>query len=34
LQAEHLAEVQGLVTDQGIWVDVPVHFAHGWKRSA
>src|SRR5712691_7121810 len=34
LQAEHLAEVQGLVTDQGIWIDVPVHFAHGWKRSA
>jgi arsenite methyltransferase len=34
LQAEHLAEVQRLVTAQGIWVDVPVHFAHGWKRSA
>ena len=31
-QAEHLAEVQALATDQGIWVDVPVNFAHGWKR--
>jgi arsenite methyltransferase len=33
-QAEHLAEVQALATDQGIWVDVPVNFAHGWKRPA
>jgi ubiquinone/menaquinone biosynthesis C-methylase UbiE len=33
-QAEHLAEVQALATAQGIWVDVPVNFAHGWKRPA
>src|SRR5262245_57098206 len=29
-QAEHLAEVQALAMDQGLWVDVPVNFAHGW----
>ena len=33
-QAAHLAEVQALATAQGLWVDVPVNFAHGWKRPA
>lgn len=33
-QAEHLAEVQTLATAQGLWVDVPVNFAHGWKGPA
>ena len=33
-KAEHLAEVEALATDQGIWVDVPVNFAFGWKNAA
>ena len=33
-QAEHLAEVQALAMAQGLWIDVPVNFAHGWKRPA
>lgn len=33
-QAEHLAEVGALATAQGIWRDVPVNFARGWKRPA
>ena len=32
-QAEHLAEVRALVTDQGIWRDLPINFARGWKRT-
>jgi len=32
-QAEHLAEVGALVTDQGLWRDVAVNFARGWKRT-
>jgi len=31
LKAEHLAEVSALATPQGIWVDVPVNVARGWK---
>jgi hypothetical protein len=31
LQAEYLSEVQALATDKGIWVDVPVNLAYGWK---
>jgi ubiquinone/menaquinone biosynthesis C-methylase UbiE len=33
-QAEHLAEVRGLATDQGLWRDLPINFARGWKRPA
>jgi ubiquinone/menaquinone biosynthesis C-methylase UbiE len=33
-KAEHLAEVGGLATAQGIWRDVEVNFARGWKRPA
>jgi ubiquinone/menaquinone biosynthesis C-methylase UbiE len=33
-KAEHLAEVGALATAQGIWRDVAVHFARGWKRPA
>jgi ubiquinone/menaquinone biosynthesis C-methylase UbiE len=33
-QAEHLAEVGALATDQGIWRDLPINFARGWKRPA
>jgi hypothetical protein len=33
-KAEHLAEVRALATAQGIWRDVPVNFARGWKRPA
>jgi ubiquinone/menaquinone biosynthesis C-methylase UbiE len=33
-QAEHLAEVRALATDQGLWRDVAVNFARGWKRPA
>jgi len=29
----HLAEVQALATDRGIWIDVPVNFAFGLKRA-
>jgi len=32
-KAEHLAEVGALATDQGIWRDVAVNFARGWKRT-
>ncbi len=32
-QAEHLAEVRALATDQGIWRDLPINFARGWKRT-
>ncbi|WAC07925.1 MAG: class I SAM-dependent methyltransferase [Thermodesulfobacteriota bacterium] len=32
-KAEHLAEVEALATEKGIWVDVPVNFAQGWKSS-
>jgi arsenite methyltransferase len=32
-QAEHLAAVGALATDQGIWRDVAVNFARGWKRT-
>lgn len=32
-RAEHLAEVQALATDRGIWIDVPVNFAFGLKRA-
>ena len=28
-QAEHLAEVGALATDQGIWMDVATNFARG-----
>lgn len=30
-RAEHLAEVRTLVTDRGLWVDVPCHIAMGRK---
>ena len=33
-KAELLAEVEALANDQGIWVDVPVNFAFGWKSAA
>ena len=33
-KAEHLAEVGALATTQGIWRDVAVNFARGWKRPA
>jgi ubiquinone/menaquinone biosynthesis C-methylase UbiE len=33
-KAEHLAEVGALATAQGIWRDVAVNFARGWKRTA
>ena len=33
-KAEHLAEVRARATDQGIWRDVAVNFARGWKRAA
>jgi arsenite methyltransferase len=33
-KAEHLAEVRALATEQGIWRDVAVNFARGWKRPA
>jgi ubiquinone/menaquinone biosynthesis C-methylase UbiE len=33
-KAEHLAEVGTLATAQGIWRDVAVNFARGWKRTA
>jgi ubiquinone/menaquinone biosynthesis C-methylase UbiE len=32
-KVEHLAEVGALATAQGIWRDVAVHFARGWKRT-
>jgi ubiquinone/menaquinone biosynthesis C-methylase UbiE len=32
-KAEHLAEVESLRTDQGIWMDVPVVFSVAKKRS-
>ena len=32
-QAEHLAAVGALATDQGIWRDVAINFARGWKRT-
>jgi ubiquinone/menaquinone biosynthesis C-methylase UbiE len=32
-KAEHLAEVGARATDQGIWRDVAVNFARGWKRT-
>jgi ubiquinone/menaquinone biosynthesis C-methylase UbiE len=32
-QAEHLAEVGVLATEQGLWRDVAVNFARGWKRT-
>ena len=32
-QAEHLAAVGALATDQGIWRDVATNFARGWKRT-
>lgn len=31
IKGEHLAELQALATPEGIWVDVPSHFAFGWK---
>jgi ubiquinone/menaquinone biosynthesis C-methylase UbiE len=31
-KAEHLAEVGALATAEGIWRDVDVNFARGWKR--
>jgi hypothetical protein len=33
-KAEHLTEVGTLATAQGIWRDVAVNFARGWKRPA
>jgi hypothetical protein len=33
LQAEHLAEVRALATDQGIWRGLPINFARGRKRT-
>jgi hypothetical protein len=33
-KAEHLAEVRALATEQGLWRDVAVNFACGWKRPA
>lgn len=30
-RSEHQAEVQRLATDQGIWIELPVNFAHGLK---
>jgi ubiquinone/menaquinone biosynthesis C-methylase UbiE len=32
-QAEHLTEVRALATDQGIWRDLPINFARGWKHT-
>jgi hypothetical protein len=32
IQVEYLSEVQALANDKRVWVDVPVNFAHGWKR--
>ena len=32
IKAEYLAEVDALAGDQGVWVDVPAHFAFGWKK--
>ncbi len=32
IKAEHLAELEPLMTDKGIWADVPANFAFGWKR--
>jgi ubiquinone/menaquinone biosynthesis C-methylase UbiE len=32
IQVEYLSEVQALANDKRVWVDVPVIFAHGWKR--
>jgi len=32
-QAEHLAAVGALAMDQGIWRDVAINFARGWKRT-
>ena len=29
IKAEHLAELKELVTDKGLWVDVPAIFAFG-----
>ncbi|MBC8074445.1 MAG: methyltransferase domain-containing protein [Chloroflexales bacterium] len=31
IKAEHFAELEALATPEGIWVDVPAHFAFGWK---
>ena len=33
-KAEHLTEVGTLATAQGIWRDVAVNFARGWKRAS
>jgi arsenite methyltransferase len=30
-KTEHLAELAALTTPQGLWVDVPAHFAFGWR---
>jgi arsenite methyltransferase len=32
-KADHLAELAAFTTPQGIWVDVPAHFAFGWRPS-
>jgi len=34
IKAEHLAELETLATPDGLWVDVPVHFAFGRKPAA
>ena len=31
IEAEHLAELEALVTAQGIWVDVPANLAFGQR---
>lgn len=32
-KAEHLAEIESLRTDRGIWLDIPVHFCVATKRT-
>jgi hypothetical protein len=32
VQVEYLSEVRALTNHKRVWVDVPVIFAHGWKR--
>ena len=32
IHAEHVAELAAFTTPQGLWIDVPTHFALGWKN--
>ncbi len=33
IRAEHMAELEALVTPQGIWFDVSTNYAFGWKKA-